>query len=245
MKKLLIATNIILLGVVGYQAYKANWYRPEVPEPGSIKEVFDNSDIPLTDNLDGLINDSLAWAMSDAFKNNVNKSRISINNLIVDDTRSILFNLATLKSFISTIDTTMPRGERRPKLGIRVYFGVYPAEQDLNKYRSLDNFNSSIALRQSVFFVACYRKEGTIDEYIDYNFNYPGSDPYQPIPYWKLKDSFPGFKPAILGGGANMRDFLIRTPDGGWQILSGEGIQNHGGMAPPPAGTGSFPTPAN
>jgi hypothetical protein len=263
MKKIMSISIVVLLSINIFQIYSCNeknktsdkpirsrigGYPPQaVTGIWSILEG-DHSDYTPIDTLDGLIEDSLAIKMSELYASNLNKSKITVGRgLKTDDTRSVWFSLSTLKAFIDEIDRSIPVSDKRPKLGIRVYFGIYPALKEYKNYQSLTDLNPIMTQsRQSVFFVPCYMDSTDHTKYIDFNYNYVGNPDY-PTPYSKLLDSGIKTKSASLVPGFNKRDFIYQaSPTNPPSVMykDGESIENHGGMVPPPAGSGTFPTPS-
>jgi hypothetical protein len=236
MNKILIVTNVLLLTTVGVLAFKINRGDFSSGNPG-YTETF-KSPPPLVDSLDGLLNDSLAVIMSHLYADDVNKSKMGGRlGKTVDDTRSVWFSLATLESFIYSIKHAFPDSNKMPKLGVRVFFAKYPDK--MSDYESLLGLDSTIANHQTVFFVPNYLND-TTQRYEDFNFYELGDNPYQPIPYYKLlQDPSRHPRPVILSGhNKNAAPVMIH---GIYVMHLIEGIQNHGGLTPPPAGEGSFP----
>lgn len=251
MKKILIATNVLLLATVGFLAYKLNVNTIRLPQ-GS---AYILAEQPLRDTVDGLIGGDLAVVMSQAFRDDEKKSmmgKVGADKKPLEDTRSVLFNLETIKSFIREIENAIP-AKVRPKLGLRIYFAKYPELTQVRRYPALNDLDSSVVSnRVTIFMVPAYRKDST-SNYIDFNFNYLGDNKHQPTPYYKLlRDSGIQLKPGVLGGFNKRMDMYYATdhmPTSALDVsMAARGTEeagslNHGGMAPPPAKSGTFPTP--
>lgn len=251
MKKILIATNVLLLATVGFLAYKLSLDTIRSPQGGA----YVVAEQPLSDTIDGLIGGDLAVVMSQAFRDDEKKSmmgKVGIDKKPMEDTRSVLFNLETIKSFIREIENAIP-AKVRPKLGLRIYFAKYPDSVQKKMYHALDDLSPAlISNRVTVFMVPAYRKDSTSD-YIDFNFNYLGDNKHQPTPYYKLlRDPSIQLKPGVLGGFNKRMDMYYAADhmptsalDVGMAARATEeaGSLNHGGMAPPPAKSGTFPMP--
>jgi hypothetical protein len=190
------------------------------------------------DSLDGLLTNNLAWQMSQAYKNDDRKARYEKpDHSMANDARSIWFSLETLKKFMAKIESSLrtENGESELNLGVRIYYAKYPVMPDPR----LKRLAANVAYRHTVFMVPTYMDTDTKKD-IDFNFYHVGNK-RKPTPYFRLLDSIPEMQPAILGS-FNIRDLMLRTEGLALMI---DGIQNQGGLAPPPGSAGSFPTPAN
>ncbi len=189
MKNVLNTLKVLLLFVVVFQACKDSSPKHKIkPLENSMskKRILPQrviprpvlfADQPLNDSLDGLIEDSLAVYMSQAFGNDVKKSWIDgVRSKKGRDTRSIWFSIETLKSFIYAVENSIPPGDSAPKLGIRIYLAKY--RPFMKSYKSLKGLDSSVADQQTVFFVGNYLSN-TSGKYVNFNFNHLGSNKYQ------------------------------------------------------------------
>lgn len=247
MKKILITAAILFAGIIMFQSCANNRQREQASRTDTSQnptapEIEGLSEMPIAvsgrlDSLEGLLTDNIAVEMSQAYRDDSSKSHfINRRGNVGNDARSIWFSLETIKRFIKEIERAVPRGDGRPVLGVRIYYAKYPKLPDAR----LSKVDSTFQGRHTLFMVPTYLDINGINT--DFNFYAVGDNPYRPTPYYKLLNS--GAKPAILGG-ANLFKHEYTLPNGMVVTFmsTSDGIQNQGGLAPPPATGGTFPTP--
>ena len=249
MKKILIATNILLLGIILFYACNP---RSDVRNPNKPDIVIADNCLPRSlsvplESGDGAIDAFLAQSMSRNYANDPYKGFIynsggletttDVNLLNVNrpqDTRSIWFDLRKLKSMVSSIENSVCDNNCKIplKLGIRIYFAKYdPVVGPNSPKEDLRDLRPNYGNRHTVFFVATY--DGAKGEHIDF-------DPMNvenkctPTPFKRL---------------------LLLNPNGPYKVNSlgkqnigiaaDSSVDNHGDLMPPPDGVGTFPTGGN
>lgn len=189
----------------------------------------------VSQELYGLLEDDLAVRMSEAYRDDQRKSKITGSNGELD-ARSIWFDLETIKLFIAKIEASVAGAKNcdSMKLGIRMYYAKYPEGEEFNRYsEQLSQLGRGIAGKHTIFMTPTYWDN---DENIDFNFEEVGKNPCKPIPYSKLLRMNNRSNKAGLFVGRK-RPAPIDPTTG--QIPN---TVNHGGLMPPPAGSGTFPT---
>lgn len=237
MKKLLIATNILLLAAIIFiQSCKEKTVKDEKKPELRMKKsmarfkngtpVFHGDLLPADEENDGYISYNLAVQMSEAYGDDPNKARVTGQDK--DDATSIWFSLETLDEYLSAIRNSVSTGECNPLLGVRIYYAKYP--EQLPEELSNDTLSSAVTGMHTVFFVPTYRNDVGMD--VDFNIDYVGDDPCKPLAYWKTPGEAQAFRS------------ILTHPQ--WLYISHNQTArtiNHGGMAPPPDGAAAFPYP--
>ena len=192
--------------------------------------------------LPGLINSLVAETMSADYKADAGKSTVKDSTgKKQTDALSIWFDLETVKKFIDKIDKSIPKSATRPLLGIRMYYAKYPSVYGLTQKTGLQTLSKQVAYRHTLFMVPTYYdKQANLN--VDFNFDLVGN-PAHPTPYFKLLHTGLGEAPPSILGLSN--DQFIYKQKAARVKSFEDGIQNHGGLMPPPAGQGTFPTPAS
>lgn len=236
MKKILIVSNVFLLTVIFFIAFNAVGRNGATKkESGAImkNEVTGNALPDTSEELAGLIDDNLAVMMSRAYRNDLNKSRVN-GATKKSDATSIWFSLKRIKLFIEKVEASVAskKGCDPLALGIRMYYAKYPKRVVMADYRSLDGLSRSVANMHTIFMTPTYRYRG---QDIDFNFEDVG-DSCRPTPFSQLLIKPGPHKISIFMG--------THKPLTGNPVLDGfiPVVENHGGLMPPPAGTGAFPT---
>jgi hypothetical protein len=236
MKKILIFTNIVLITIIVVMSCNPT---PTPPKPEKIGGIFVKGQ-GLTPK--GIIDDSLAIIMSQLYKEDLKKSRMS-NDTSQYDTRSIWFSLATLESFINKIKSSVADKNFDMVLGTRIYFAKYPAQLNRKRYPELTDLRDDVTGRHTIFFVPTFY-DTSMQEHVDFNYLNVGTDnakyPKSFIESLRDPNYRPEFNGSILG---HDKSVWVYTIDPQRQYSLVDGIQNHGGMAPPPAKEASFPSP--
>ena len=247
MKKILLATNILLLGIIvinsctnGTHSTNTAGVDPTTsgrPPVTSRDRIAYEVERYVGD--EGLTDYNLARKMSMDYKADAFKGKVWGSDG-ANDATSIWFSLDRLRDFMAAVDSSVSQGSCKPRLGIRIYFIKYPS--DMSAYASLQELNGPVGNHHSIMMVPTFMDTiefGTpgAPKNVDFNFKDIGNDSCRPQPYFKstsgsfnsillfspVTDYFPGRKrPGLLA------NFL-----------------NHGGLTPPPDEEGTFPTPAS
>ena len=238
MKKILIATNIVLLGIVIFQYVNSNnQLVATVPPPLCTDTCFKKMYKPYEAiELPGRVRGYLIKQMSDSYKADLGKSlintvclsvppnpNITAKSGLLPDALSVTFNIEQLKNLIYRMEIAACRFDcDSVQLGIRYYFIKYPCEVGPNRRErdGLEALPASVAGKHSLVMVPAVkvRQPNGTWEWIDYAL-------------WSSKkgDCFP--KIYISG------EDEIFTLDGSFPDPG----DNHGGVGPPP-NPGTFPT---
>lgn len=220
MKKAMIAANILFFIIVGF--YACNQQKTEA-DPCQQLHAKDYSGKPMK----GYLDVNLAKEIADLYYGDKDKAYISdaggITN--IEDAKAVWFDLETLKQYIWQIeDTLCKQGCNIDSLGLgmHVYFAKYPDSSLISQF----GVDPKYAMHQTVFLTATYKgQKGNID----FDPFHPGADKCKPTPLGAyLQRSASSREGMKLGGG-----------DGD------AGVLNHGNLAPPPSGTGEFPSTGN
>lgn len=246
MNKLLIATNMLLLAVIVFQACnpsstnsiptKADLYSSCVEEqlPPDSDSVYD----------EGSIDAHLAREISQLYAADPYKGFMYSPFAVFgtkskkQDTKSIWFDLRRLKNLIRTIEESVCHNncEKPLRLGVRIY---------LAKYKSVTGEDSTdpgmrhilkeYANRTTAFLVGTYDNQKGV--HVDFDPMKVGADKCHPIPFKRLLDSLP---PGRLNVNA------VRLPRANIMFnLQDTTAMNQGDLMPPPDGRGTFPTGEN
>jgi hypothetical protein len=234
MKALLIITNVLFLSVIVYQNF---WKEP------AYKPVLKNCDQQCSDySLEPFkgISLSLAKRISDNYVMDSGKKFVGngAENTSIEDARSAWFSLEIMKKFIWNIEHTACQQKCKLRLGIRIYYAKYPDSIAIGVDPELKNIiNPEYALHHTLFMVPTYeRHEGNVD-----------FDPW----HWGANSCAPEpIRELFAAGSANTvtahSKSLVLIPGSANinQVKSGippsSAQQNHGDLAPPPNGSGSF-----
>jgi hypothetical protein len=260
MKKILFGTNILFLGIIFFQAYNNSSKKAAAVEK-SIKQEYVDDSIKLVQKvkmkeqlpgfrfeafefMGGIIDDDVARIMSKKYEQDISKSRINgMGNpfKLFQDTRSIRFSLETLKKFIEKIEKSTSNNKCNLATGITFYYGIYPKADEIQRHESLKSLDENfVADKHTLFMVPSYLDEN-IKAWVDFNYNEIGKDACHPTPYSVLMKDTVKYRSAIMAFDKN----TIVYPGGNPAFFNAinDALQNHGGMAPPPAGSGTFPSP--
>ncbi len=251
MKKMILAIVAGLLLFVTVQGFKGGTGKGagELPVADTIirptgfqpsreyyMAFYDTANKPL----EGLLTADIANEMSKLYSNDVRKSTIdgkkkNSSNL---DATSIWFDLNTLKNYIARIEGSLKGAQCAPRLGIRIYYAKYPQNLDRNR---LADLSDSVKGRHTVFMIPTY--DISLDNHIDFSIDTIGSNPCQPVPFYKLI-GINRKTPIVFVPGVTRETYVNASGHGVYRV-GDESALNHGGLAPPPAGTGTFPTPSS
>lgn len=218
MKKILIASNIVLLGIILILLF----YRKSSFIKGSYSSSACASSKCMTPAgpAKGRISSGTARMISQQYKSDQGKSFIWSpgGRTNQEDACSVWFGLETIKRFIWEIESASCGNNCTDTLGIRIYYARYP--ENLSSVTEFADLNPAYANRHTLFMVPTYWDEAS-RQYIDFN---PASG---------CRGSFDG--PSLIKSLPSM----IYMPSSEEQTT-----QNHGGLAPPPDGvnSGTFPT---
>ncbi|HMU09956.1 MAG TPA: hypothetical protein PKC54_08130 [Ferruginibacter sp.] len=237
MKKILIATNLLLLTVTLFMACDNSRTTESATTATGGTETRAAAGPDVSEEMYGLLDDSLAVLMSEAYRDDNRKSKVTGSNGELD-ARSIWFDLETIKLFIAKIEASVAGAEKCDsfKLGIRMYYAKYPEGEEFNKYsEALSQLGPGIAGKHTLFMTPTYYNNG---ENIDFNFEEVGDDRCKPIPYSKLlRMNNRAHKSGLFIG--RKKPAPIADPRETGQSTH---TVNHGGLMPPPASGGTFPT---
>lgn len=246
MKKLLFATNLLLLFVILIISCKTTITKKKIA--GLEFERKDMADC-MPDGLQvdydtlfdqGSLDAELAKALSERFAADPNKSNIRGAGSFpgqgkLQDTRSIWFDLGRLKNLIYTIENSVcEKGCKQPiRLGVRIYLAQYP---EVTGPKANDNHLKMIpafyANRTTVFLVGTY--DNIKGKHVDFDPMNVGPDKCKPITFARLLDSLRGKNILSVNG--------LRLPKSPFFILDDTTAMNQGDIMPPPPGKGTFPT---
>jgi hypothetical protein len=230
MKKISLAINILLLGIIAFQACNSNTVAK--PSPGNITDKpsankFDCNDscnrrfckkYSISD-LGGKLDVGVIAALSNAYKDDIGKAYI--NGIKKDsDALSVVFDVEKIKTLIYEMETkACLRGcDPSTELGIRYYYIKYPKLGSGFAPRGLTDFPEENSFKHSLVMVPVYKIAGGKDWY-DYDlFGMSATTTCFP----KMPKNSAGLPYMPFG----------LLPDAG---------DNHGGIGPPPE-PGTFPT---
>jgi hypothetical protein len=217
MKKILIATNVLLFGIILFMACNNKKYEKKYDQPNCSKFCIDPPTVPLT----GIINGDLLQTLSEDYESDKGKSMINYNSATGDnsgkDALSLTFDLDKIKNFIWQMEHSICVAgcNPKPELGIRFYYIKYPKGLDTtNVPKDLAGIFASNANKHALAMVPVYKAADK--EWYDFDFR--GNENGCPV---DKKNSSNGKYTTGM-------------------ISLGEG-DNHGGIGPPP-GRGTFPT---
>jgi len=186
----------------------------------------------------GFINASLAKRMSAKYKNDPAKSKVYKTNQ--PDARAIWFDMEKLDNFITKIKRSTADKSMNLKLGIRIYYVLYP---DTLFDPGLRDLSKLVAGKHSLIMVPTYYDK-RMNMNVDFSFMNVGNGDL-PIPYYKIIDDHT-LDTAIF---SISQSFMYRLSNTTASHVAGAdptaSIENHGGLSPPPENGGSFPTPSS
>lgn len=243
MKQVLIFTNILLLAVATFFGYK--YFQPATEKVAVSKakctDCMEYNNVKMASTLDV----NLLRAMT------LNYQKDATGTIDHSKTRSVWISLEKMKQFIYEIESKTCNCPDQ-KLGVRVYFGVYPADQywttsngfksDLNNPNHSDgDFHAAIlskfttneyANRATIFMVPTMNNgQANID--FDPNRMLPGCKPGYDTTFFQSL--------AIKSGKLNNKEFLKGFNDPNYFTTTSLGTSvtalsatNHGDACPPP-----------
>lgn len=238
MNKILAVVTILLLGASGYLGYKVYKLSPsqtgidktKIPLANTCPALkYDYSESPF----EGVINYEAAENLAHNYANKT-KGLFVYNKDNPDalvpgeDSKSVWFSLEKLKNFIWHIEKQNCERPCPDSLGLRIYFGIYP---DLYKFsdpraEGLENVPKDYSFRHTLFMVPTYRDERSG---LYYDFYPAAKDCRTPL---KLLPTRPnGEFPITIKTPYILLMDMSEPPTGG--------SQNHGGLIPPGASTGT------
>jgi hypothetical protein len=160
MKKFLISTNILTLLVIYFNSCSSTSTTTSsnsIIHKNSKSIAINYSNNPFTG-----IDVNLANYMVDKFKSSLADT---------NDTRSVWFNLDTLKRFIWHIEKeSQLKGfgsQELEKLGLRIYYGIYPSQSTwASTYPNMIGVNTTFENKHTVFIIPTYF-DGTFNREFD------------------------------------------------------------------------------
>jgi hypothetical protein len=227
MKNVLFVTNVVFLGIILFMSCnKADLATaPAVIQPCN----------PCTDHtktgFTGITANRAKSMFNDYRTMNQPLLQIAEGN---DDANRIWFSLENLKNFIWKVEQEVCKHPcARPlKLGIRIYYGRYPADMNVP---GLTDLPDEYAQHHTLFMVPTY--QDAVNDNIQWDFDplHWGNSTCMPTP---LVDLFKNISPAGIPFGNQESMFFsiaekqyCKNADGS---ISQWGIMNHGNMNPPP-----------
>ncbi len=173
---------------------------------------------------EGMISLAQAMEITQLYYNDYDKSHIEIDGKVTkaEDTKNIWYSLETLKKYIWAIeDTLCKQGCNLDSmgLGMHFYFAKYP---DAKACMGM-GVDTSYAHHQTLVITATYKNGNTN---VDFDPYAVGSQKCKPTP---------------------LKSYLEQSKSSEGTVMKGYGGEdpgalNHGGLIPPPFGSGSFPT---
>lgn len=233
MKKTLFLANILfgclfIISSCGEAHHDGNGSNNGGGNGGNIDSIHckDYTGIPLKNLLDV----RLAKAISDNYKADKAKSTVDGG---LEDATSVWFSLDELKHYIWAIEDTLMKQGIKPdalNMGMRIYYAKYPDASRIKEY----GVDERYASRHTVFMVATYKGAKKNVDFDPWNI---GPDKTKPTPFATLLRQ-------TGKTGSLMKN--MRAGVGGFGQYGNEGtVLNHGDLAPPPAGEGTFPQDDN
>ncbi len=225
MKKVLIATNLVLLGIIYFQSCISSKQVIVTPEGSRKNWVCLN----YADSVFNGITYGTAYNMFETYGDN-QFTRITNNpHPNTEDSRYVWFSLDVIKKFIYKIEDTLHAKGADPstRLGIRFYFAAYPSRAEMRAIKDLDQLPATYAKRHTLFMVPTYdiaSETGTIHQ--DFNAFEPLSTARRPAPSVQLNNE------------TIKKVFTLKMA--GLGITNDIYIQNHGEIGPPPQSGTSF-----
>ncbi len=231
MKNVLIFTNLLTLGILGWFYFNGNisLNKMQVPDCNTCTNICsDYTGKPINKLEVGM----LSYIFNN-YKNNVGRTPLTTANIANPDASNIWFNLDSLKRFIWNIESntcgkTCGVNREKLQLGIRIYFARYPKSSIMSSYKDLNS-------QQLFKFENCH----TLFMVPTYDLNLPNSglqhmdfDPTST--YNKDSCSFPPIK--NIDGIINKIPAFMASSTVQNRSLPGSlstTAQNHGGLCPP------------
>lgn len=208
MKKLLIISNLVLLGIIAYLVF----FKHDLHQP------------PPEEHLKGVISFQAAEMISHNYSGDTVKSKLLITtpdgeSKVVDDTKSVSFNLKGLNAFIAGIERAAKKVGCDKPLGVRIYFSKYPDAETMKRTPTLKDVPAEYANKLTFFFVPTIFDGNKFRDFNPVKWTDCNNPPY----YTKKSER--------KSGDDNNSD------DDDW-------IYNHGDLIPPPYPGDDFP-PSN
>ncbi len=215
MKKFLIFSNILLLAVIGYLLSDKYLSKGHEPPRGGYPE----------EHIPGLITYDAAKLLAEDYKNNPQKSKIFEGPKdrpdTLNDTKVIWYDIKRIKAYIDAIEKAAHKSGKDKRVGLHLYFGIYPDEETMRKTPSLKDVPPQFANRLTLFWVPTIWNG---KENVDFN-------PFK-------SESFED--PIFLKDSINIKSSAKRKSGGDDDDDDDDGILNHGDLIPPPPDGGDF-----
>jgi hypothetical protein len=219
MKKALITLNLVFLVIICFLACN-----PQTEETACDQlHAKSYSGLPM----DGYLNVDLAKEIADAYDADVEKAYISMGGQMTnkEDAHRVWFSLEKLKQYIWQIEDTLCKqgcNIDSMRLGVHFYFAKYPDSSRIKEY----GVDPSYANHQTMFMTATYK--GT-NSNVDFDPWHIGPEKCKPAPL-----------STFLRAGTKKEGMMLKGEGD-----EGAGVLNHGDLAPPPDGSGGFPSTDN
>jgi hypothetical protein len=226
MKKLLIATNVLTLILF----YMSSFTGAKKTDTITGSKDCDNIVMSYNTNTINGISFATAQTMSILYANRIAKYNVAfykdpLYKANYDHSKSVWFSLERLKSFIWEIESTMcnancgGKNGKSDSLGVRIYFGSYPA--NLSSSPDYSVLPSNYAKYNSIFMVPTFydtKNKGNID----FDPRNMGLDACNPIPLCTYTGKCSKTNATNNGGGGvkSFNNFMIPPPTGASLILT-------------------------
>jgi hypothetical protein len=221
MKQTLLIINLFLLGIIFFQACGSNKTDASLTQEEQRPDTCDR--ISFSGDLDSLVDNEIRFRTArslsiqyrvDSGKKYIWKARQAQRENL--DATSIWFGIDVLKKFIREIERKSCRMDCREKLGIRFYYARYPSLSELKDNPDFRDVDRRFADRHTIFMVPTFR-DSARNKNLDFDLKV-------------------GHCRAVFDTAKDQSSLIFAL--GGL----GRRIENHGGVAPPPATEGLFPT---
>ena len=219
MKKALIAINALFFVIICFLACQQKTDQPQDDCTKLHAKSYAGQERK------GFLNVRLAKEIADAYDADQEKSYISSGGKMtgMEDAHRVWFSIEDLKQFIWIMeDTLCKQGCNMDSLGlgVHIYLAKYPDSSRIKEF----GVDPKYANHQTLFFTATYR--GGKGGNIDFDPWHIGTEKCRPTPLSAF------IRPVA---GKNAAD----------DFDDDAGVLNHGNLAPPPDGTGGFPSNDN
>lgn len=249
MKKILIATNLLILSIVLVMSCQTTTTEKKSVDLQMVeKGLSDCMPNGLRVDYDtfydgGSMDAMLAKALSESFAADPGKSYVNGGSPFagrsrIQDTRSIWFDLRRLKNLIYTIENSVCEKDcdKPIRLGVRIYLAKYPSiTGPAAKDAHLKLIPEIYQNRLTAFMVGTF--DNAKGKHIDFDPMNVGPNKCKPITFARLLDSLGGRKELSVNG--------LRLPKSALFKLEDTTAMNQGDLMPPPSGYGTFPTSDN
>lgn len=211
MKKILLGLNILFLGIIIFQGCTTSM---NAAISNDNKTTFQNY---ATTPFIGLSNNLIKTMVQEYYNASAYQNYHPTGDNV--DSRSIWFNLDTLKKFIWYVETTSKANglNNMNKLGVRFYYGRYPEQSTWSLYPEMATVPTQFEKLHTAFLIPTYFNT-TTNYNVDFDPNY-------------MTSGNPNDIKTLLNG--KQRTLLTTLRTMGEPDASGDMRQNHGDLIPP------------